>query len=114
LERVEKLVIIELTVPFELGIDKAHSFKCNKYAPLVSDIESSGYQVELIAIEIGSRGYISPDNIKRAKAIHKMCNKPVSFKNFRNNLSKLAIVSSFSVFYAKHEPTWMNPPFLEM
>ena len=113
-KNLKKLVIIELTVPFEFNVDKAHVRKCNKYAPLVADIENSGYEVSLICLEVGSRGYITPDNIHRLKEILKMCNKPTSFKIFRDNLSKLAIVSSFSIFHSKQEPSWICPPFLEI
>ena len=113
-KNLRRLVIIELTVPFEFGIEKAHLRKCNKYAPLVNDIKSSGCEVSLIALEIGSRGYISPENITRLKEILKLCNKPINFKQFRDNLSKLSVVSSFSIFHSKNEPTWINPPFLDV
>ena len=31
--------IIELTVPFEINIEKEHTYKTNKYATLIQDIE---------------------------------------------------------------------------
>ena len=50
-----KILIVELTVPFELNIEKAHTYKSNKYAPLVSDIESNQFEVTYLAIEVGSQ-----------------------------------------------------------
>ena len=61
-KNIKKVFILELTVPFEHGIDRAHQFKSNKYAPLVSDIQNNNYDVTYIAIEIGSRGFISSNN----------------------------------------------------
>ena len=110
----KKLVIIELTVPFELNIDQAHKRKLDKYTALVSDIKSNGFECDIITLEIGSRGYISPDNQKRLKSILKLCNNPASFKSFRDDLSKLAILSSFSIFHAHKEPSWDNYPLLSV
>ena len=67
----KKLVIIELTVAFELNIEKAHKRKVDKYIALVLDIKSKGFECDIIALEIGSRGYVFPDNQQRLKSIHK-------------------------------------------
>ncbi len=40
------------------------------YTSLVSDIEAEGFKVEYYPVEVGSRGFISSDNITRLK---KMC-----------------------------------------
>ena len=107
------LTIIELTVPLETNVIKAHSFKCDKYASLVNDIEENGIKVSLLCIEIGARGYISSDNQKRIKCLLNMC-KGVRYKEFRNNLSKLASLGSFVIYHAKEDPAWINPPLLKI
>ena len=66
----KNLLILELTVPFELNIEKAHIRKSNKYAALISDIDSNNINTDFIALEIGSRGYISPENMKSLKKIY--------------------------------------------
>ena len=48
----------ELTVAFELNIQQAHKRKLDKYTALVSEIKSMGFKCDIIALEIGSRGYI--------------------------------------------------------
>ena len=101
-----KLLILELSVPFETNLDKAHAYKSNKYAPLVSDIEQNGFQVIYLPIEIGSRGFISNDNLNRLKRFLSFCDNPVTLKVFRNKLSSLAVISSFVIFHAKEEPSW--------
>ena len=39
--------IIELTVPFETNIEKEHTYKANKYATLIQDIEDKQISSEL-------------------------------------------------------------------
>ena len=101
-----KLLIMELTVPFDLNIQKAHTYKCNKYASLVSDIERNNFTVTFLAIEIGSRGFISSENEGRLKKLLSLCGKPCTVKQLCRKLANLAIVSSFVIYKAKEEPTW--------
>ena len=108
------LIILELTIPFELNIDSAHERKTNKYAPIISDAESNNVQTEFIGLEIGSRGFISAENDRRLKRIFKLGNSDISYKNFKRNVSKLAIVSSFAIFHAKNDPEWENIPVMSV
>ncbi len=52
--------IFELFVPFETNISDTHNRKLNRYVNLIADIESKNFKVNYYALEIGSRGYISP------------------------------------------------------
>ncbi len=106
------LTILELTVPFELNIDSAHSRKSNKYSSLIIDIQNNNVITKFIALEIGSRGYINSENLKRLKDIHKLIKNDISFKTFKNTISKIAIVSSFAIFNARNDPSWDNYPTL--
>ena len=105
-----KLTVIELTIPFELNIESAHERKCNKYSSLLSDIEANGISTEFIGLEIGARGFINSDNEKRLKQIFKLGKNNDSFKNFKLNISKLSINSSFVIFTVRNEPEWDNLP----
>ena len=112
---IQSLTIIELTVPFELNAEKAHKMKTDKYASLVNDLESAGVETAFIALEIGARGYINNENLNRLKDSLKICSNNIQFKNFRNSLSKLALISSFVIFNAKDEPSWNeNVPLLNV
>ena len=102
----KKLLILELTLPFETNLSRAHDFKRDKYAPLVSDIESNNYNVVFLPVEVGSRGFIDKENMQRLKKFVSMCSKPVSAKCFRDKLASLAIISSFVIYSAKEEPVW--------
>ena len=111
-ETSKQLIIVELTVAFELNINDAHNRKMNKYAGVVSDIQSHGFQCDIIALEIGSRGYVSPDNQNRLKQILKLSHNPVKFKKFRDDISKLSILSSFAIYHTHNEPSWDGYPLL--
>ena len=58
-ESPKSIIIIELTVPFEQNIHKAHERKLNKCAGLTSDLQEQGYDTKLLCVEAGSRGLIT-------------------------------------------------------
>ena len=55
----QEIIIVELTIPFEINIIDAHSRKVDKYSDTVQAIESNNFKVKFFAIEVGSRGYIN-------------------------------------------------------
>jgi hypothetical protein len=112
--KLKRIRIFELSVPFETNIEATHTRKINKYASLVSDLQDRDMDVELLAFEVGSRGYISPDNCKRLKKLIKLSNTKQSFKAVRDNLTKIALSTSFSIFCSKFEPSWRDPPIFKM
>ena len=113
-ERDKKLLLFELTIPFELGIERAHKYKADKYASLITDIQNNGYEVQLLAVEIGSRGFISQDNAQRLKSFLSFFTpKPAKFKELRDDLSQKAVVSSFVLYCAKNEAAWEDYSLLE-
>ena len=58
----KKIIVIELTIPFEQNIHNAHVYKTNKYAGLIMDLREQNYDATLLCIEICSRGLISDKN----------------------------------------------------
>ena len=113
-EAKKKVCLVELTVPFEMNIDHAHTRKLNRYASLKSDLESNDWSVIHEPIEIGARGLITKDNKLRLLNLVKMCLSNVPTKNFLTSLSKSSILSSFVIFYSRHEATWNNMKILDM
>ena len=61
-EEQQKVVLIELTVPFEPNIRKARERKLERYCQLNHDIKANNIESHLICFEIGSRGVVSKDN----------------------------------------------------
>ena len=114
-EDQQSLTVIELTVPFELNAENAHKMKTEKYASLIADLEANNVFTNFITIEVGSRGYLNPKNMNSLKDILKICNSHISFKDIRNSISKLALISSFVIYHAKNEPSWNeNIPLLSV
>ena len=108
----KQIAIVELTIPFELNATKAHKRKQERYEKLVRDIETVGFKVYFYAIEIGCRGHITKDNTNRIKSLFKRCKRPLN--STLVTLSKYAIISSFTIFYSRHERHWVNPDLLSL
>ena len=100
--------IIELTVPFETNIEKEHTYKTNKYATLIQDIEDKQISSELTCVEVGCRGYVSESNKIRITTILKSLDiKPSKrqVKELTVSISKIALLTSFK---CKDEPQWFE------
>ena len=54
----KKVLLIELTVPYESRMEEAHLYKTEKYAELANSLRRSGFQSRVFAIEIGARGFV--------------------------------------------------------
>ena len=108
----KRVSILELTVPFELNIENAHSRKCDKYAGLVSDIDSEGYECCFYAIEEGNHGCIDKSNENRFKSFFRVISQILSWPKVKSVISMLAILGSFSIYSSKKENLWNNPALL--
>ena len=71
-----KVHLVELTVPFETGLEDASQHKATKYTGLVASCRDNGYTTTLTTIQVGSRGFL-----------HRPC---------LDNLYKLFLVTSAS------------------
>ena len=112
-ETSREVILFELTCPWDANIDRSHTFKENKYAALVADL-SQTYKTYNFSIEISVRGQVSSANKSRLKSfIYRACEEPKHiFKPIVQACSKAALLSSFSVFTARNEPSWENPSLL--
>ena len=106
-------VLFELTCPWDGNVDRSHSYKEEKYAPLVADLSRS-YRIFHFSVEITVRGQVTSANKNRLKAfIYRVCSEPKHvFKEIVPICSKISLLSSFSIFTARNEPSWINPPFM--
>ena len=112
-EASKEAIVFELTCPWDGNIVRSHAFKENKYSPLVADL-SRRYRTFHFSVEVSVRGQVSRDNKKRLKAFtYRVCSDPkIVFKSMVQTCSKTALLSSLSIFSARAEPSWVNPPFL--
>ena len=114
-ESMSSVIIFELTCPWDRNIDRSHEFKEEKYATLVTDL-SRNYSVSLFSVEISSRGLVTPANRARIKAfLFKCCTNAKSItKPAISMCSKASLLSSYSLFSARNEPSWNSPAPLKV
>ena len=75
-ETARKIIIFELTCPWDSNIIRSHTFKEGKYAPLVADL-SQRFSVCLFSVEVSVRGQVSRENNACIKAfVFKCCSTP--------------------------------------
>ena len=106
----KKAHIFELTVPFETNIHKEHEYKQGKYDHFKQDLENGA---DVIAFEVGVRGYVSPENKTRLKKLFGFAKTGIKFKSFMKNIIMLSINSSYYLFLNRNEPNWITPPPLK-
>ena len=105
--------IFELTVPFETNINSAHERKISKYLTIQSDIIQNGYKCFLNCFEIGARGLVTSENMVRMKQTFKFIGQKSS-KSMIKELSKISLISSYSIWNARHEPNWDAASYLKI
>ena len=88
----------------------ATRLKRNKYAPLIADL-SHRFRTYQFSVEISVRGQITARNKARLKAFaYRVSTQPKDlFKSLVKNCSKIALLSSLSIFSARSEPSWTSP-----
>ena len=109
-EKKKTLDIFELTVPFEFNIEARNKFKNNKYAHFIQDIKT--HRTSVTAFEVGSRGYISPNNKHRLHTLHKFMKPGITLTKFQQNVSALSVYSSYHIFICRKDSNWDQPNYL--
>ena len=54
-----KVILVELTIPFESRLELSHDYKTSKYEDLKKELEKEGYSVTVKAVEIGARSFVA-------------------------------------------------------
>ena len=101
-----------MILPIECSIKNAEDRKVRRYTSLQLDIERIGIKCIIYTLEIGSRGYINPKN----KAILKAILSKVKIKKqtkIISELSKLALLGSFSIYHARQSPEWTTESYIK-
>ena len=106
----KKVTILELTVSFETNFEAANIRIQVRYNDLKQDLNKNGYITEIIPFEIGSRGHITKRNREALKKILKQ--KKETAKKCIDNLAKISLLCSFTIFKASSVKEWNDPPLL--
>ena len=97
-QALKKILILELTVPYDINVDSAHDRKIKRYENLVRDLNTVGYETIYLAIEIGARGFISKDNQSRIVELLDFTGISIS-KNIQRTLKDLNASHSLGTFF---------------
>ena len=61
---LKKVLIIELTVPWEDPVDEAYERKHLGYAELAAEAQHRGWNTEVRPVEVGCRGFVAASTTK--------------------------------------------------
>ena len=64
-----KIIFIELTVPWEEAVEEAYERKLLRYLDLVKDCIANGWNVVCYPVEIGVRGFVARYTVKLMKEL---------------------------------------------
>ena len=102
-------IIFELTCPWDGNVSRSHTMKQEKYASLVNDL-ARDFRVFQFSFEVSVRGQVTCDNrIRLRDFIFRSCGRGVSSKKICLAISRAALLTSFSIFSARKEPSWLSP-----
>jgi len=68
-EERKKIIVIELTVPWEERCEEAHERKASKYQELLQSCKEKGWQSWLFPVEVGCRGFPAQSTWKLLTAV---------------------------------------------
>ncbi|CAG9568099.1 unnamed protein product [Danaus chrysippus] len=95
---LKRVVMIELTVPWETNIPKDYAIKVNKYYELTNELTRNRFVVDLYAVEVGARGIT-------AKSLYNLLKdlglSRTNINSFLERTSKAALVGSFQIWLGR-------------
>ena len=101
--KIKRVILIELTCPCEENMESWHNTKLSKYHALKTIIESNGWRVDLIAIEVGARGFPSTT---LTNALKKLGYNNKLTRLTSKALGRIAMECSFCIWVARNSKTW--------
>ena len=103
-ESSRRIVLIELTVPYESRIDQQHVFKTAKYDDLVKELQRKGYHTTLSAVEVSSRGFVAASTFKLLGRLGIIGKKRVfSVKRLSDSAERSSVF-----IWSKRNETWSS------
>ena len=95
-----KVHLVELTVPFETGLEDASQRKATKYAGLVASCRDNGYTTTLTTIQVNSRGFLHRPSLDN---LYKLVKAPLNHKTaLEKQLIVRAIEESFAIWCSRN------------
>jgi len=113
-KKLHKVVLVELTVPAEEGIEAAQARKEARYLDLCNDInsdKSNPWKASLMTIEVGARGFVAHTTRSFLK---KMGLPGRKTKSACKDISLIAARCSHAIYLSKDNEAWSNPDLISV
>jgi hypothetical protein len=101
--RTRRIIILELTCPWEERSVEAHVAKVAKYNQLQLDLEMADWKVQRLTFEVGSRGYLSQTVGSMLAALGL---SRAEIKSARGRLSDTALLCSYVIYLCRGSRPW--------
>ena len=100
----KKLLLLELTIPFDEYMAEAEVRKREKYRDLLTDIKVQGFDVTLTTVEVGSRGVISDSLLSFLQECTSIRKK--QSLSLIEDVRRKVICCSYAVWCRRNSVTW--------
>ena len=104
-EEAKRMVIVELTVPYESRIPDSHEFKIAKYEELCKEVRRAGFRVDFFAVEVGTRGFLANSVLRFGRWLGLSAAKR---KAWMRKLSREAEKASFWIWCRRGVASWAS------
>ena len=105
-DNIREVWVIKLTVCFETGYEEAHMRKTTRYADLMEQIVDSGFDGELVILEVGSRGFLELSRLTILQQQLLQCTKK-QWRTLLDIVSQAAIKGSHKIWVMRN---WTELP----
>ena len=95
--------VVELTVPWEEGVEEAYERKKTKYSDLAAEASQNGWKTLIFPVEVGSRGYVATSTTRLLK---KMGLRGRSLQQAIKSVSQAAEKSSNWLWIKRKDNNW--------
>ena len=95
--------LIELTICWDTNHNNARIRKTNRYQELISELSERNWNVRLVTVEIGSRGFTSNETVSQLKTLFPTKN---TRKTLIQELNQKALTASYCIFLHRKDSHW--------
>ena len=102
-EVCKTVLLVELTVPWESGVEAANERKRAKYADLVADCREAGWRTIMWPVEVGCRGFVGSS---MARLLRDMGCTGAGHRKAMRELAEEAEKGSFWLWLRRKHKSW--------
>ena len=103
----KRVLIIELTVPWEEGIPAAHELKRLKYTELAMECSETGWTASIHPVEVGCRGFVGRSALQLLRATG---SSGARLQRAVKELAEEAEKASFWLWVRRKDRKWGQTP----